>query len=104
MKSLLNFLMVLLICGAGFVLAGFMIGFVDQISHLPVAIAKIESVRASAQAVRSDQAEDVAGLVATWNIEIARKKALNKIPFICISVANGWDDIQPIEMPKGEQR
>lgn len=66
----------------------------------PADVADIESLRASAANVDPQQAEDVIGQVVEVNRSIAANRAWNKVPIISITVPNGWDNVEPIPVPK----
>lgn len=67
----------------------------------PAEVAEIESLRVNAANVDPQQAEDVIGQVVEVNRKIAANRAWNKVPILSISVPNGWDNVEPIPVPKG---
>lgn len=70
-------------------------------SHIafPAAVAEIEAIRHDAARVDPARAEDVIGQVTTANRTIASKQAYNRVPVVCLTIPNGWDDIEPIPVP-----
>ena len=62
--------------------------------------ARIEQLRRDALRVGTSESEDVMGQVTAMNQEIAEYQAYNRIPFICLTIPNGWDKLAPIELPQ----
>ena len=61
--------------------------------------AEIEQLRGDLQKVSVQESEDVIGQVTQWNQIIARKRMYNDILLVCMFVPNGWDRIEPLEIP-----
>jgi len=71
------------------------------VNHLtfPGNLARIEQLRADILNVQIAASEDVAGQVTVWNQRIRENQYWNGQPIFDLLVADGWDDVEIIELP-----
>lgn len=67
---------------------------------LPGDRAQIEQLRADSAHVDPAQAEDVIGQVTQWNQKIVSMQAYDDMFLIGIVIPDGWQDIEPIPVPR----
>lgn len=60
----------------------------------------IKQLRADMQHVSVQRSEDVVGQATDWNQRIRSNQRWNRVPIVCVLIPNGWDNIEPIPMPK----
>jgi len=58
----------------------------------------IEQLRKDSKKVDINSNEDVMGQVTQYNQDIKANQRWNTIPIICLTVPNGWDTIELIEI------
>ena len=61
-------------------------------------LARVEQLRIDAAQANVLNSEAIMGQVTEWNQWIKSRQAYNKIPILCLTVPNGWDDIELIDV------
>ena len=65
--------------------------------------AAIEQLREDSAGIDANS-EDVVGQITQANQNIKKQQALNDIPVICLTIPNGWEEIEKIPMPDSTKR
>lgn len=73
---------------------------IDARMSWPGDIAKIEALRADVSRVDVAESEDVIGQVTDANQRIRSKQAMNQTWYADLLIPDGWDAVQPIQLPR----
>jgi hypothetical protein len=65
-------------------------------ASFPAEVAVIEQLRSDFSKV--EMSEYVVGQATAVNQQIRSNQAWNKVPIICLTVPNGWDAVEPIDV------
>ncbi len=81
-----------------FIVMLFMFLFIGNLICFPGNLAKVEQLRSDAKQANVLNSEAIMGQVTKWNQRIKSRQADNTIPIFCLTVPNGWDDMELIDV------